>query len=205
MKTIVIPDAQRIKIGEDAAKEIASFIHKKAENLGSQTGKTPLNEKHRELLETRLMKIAVGAMTRHDPERTPLVPFVKVMVNRSAFREAAREFNAQMLAEECPWGDDSLNRPVTSDADAAETDLGDLIAEDVETVIRRKVKRAVHEVLDKMEWTEQFALSSLMYKDRTAEHCAERLGISRQTFATFRDEVAVPHFIALWESLDTIC
>ena len=119
MRTIVVPDALRIKISEDAAKEITSFIHKKAETLGSQTGKTPLNEKHRELLEMRLMKIAVGAMTRHDPERTPLVPFVKAMVNRSAFREAAREFNAQLGTEETPWENDSLDRSVTSDGSSA--------------------------------------------------------------------------------------
>ena len=205
MRTIVIPDAQRIKISEDAAKEITSFIHKKAETLGSQTGKTPLNEKHRELLEMRLMKIAVRAMTRHDPERSPLVPFVKAMVDRSAFREAAREFNSQMRMVESPWENDSLDRTVISDDGESDATLGDLIAEDVEEVIRRRLKRAVHEVLDKMEWTEQFALGSLMWKDRTTEYCAERLGVSRQTFITFRDEVAVTHFIALWESFDTRC
>ena len=92
-----------------------------------------------------------------------------------------------------------------SDDGESDATLGDLIAEDVEESLRHRLKCAVHEVLDKMEWTEQFALGSLMWKDRTAEYCAERLGVSRQAFITFRDEVAVPHFIALWESLDTRC
>ena len=205
MRTIVIPDAQRIKISKDAAKEITSFIHKKAETLGSRSGKTPLNETHRELLEARLMKIAVGAMVRHNPERTPLVPFVKAMVNRSAYREAAREFNAQLEAEETPWENDSLDAPISSNQEEDGATLGDLVAEDVETVIRRRIKNAVHEVLDKLEWTEQLALGTLMYKDRTVEDCAAFLGVSRQTLTVFRDEVAVPHFIELWQSLDTRC
>lgn len=186
-------------ISEVAAKDIMSAIHRKAESLGSANGRTPLNARHVEQLESRLAVIAARAIIRHDPARTPLVPFVKAMVNRSAPREAAREFNAQLKNEESTWGDDSLDRPIGDQGEeSAETTLVDLIAEDVETIMRRKTQQAVREVLRKMDWTEQLALSSLMYTDRTSEYCASRLGISRPTFQAFRDNVAVPHFIALW-------
>jgi hypothetical protein len=186
------------KITEAQEKELRQFVHKKAESLGATGGKTPLNSGRIDNLEKRLWVIAVKAVIRHDPTKTPLVPFVKAMVNRSAKREAAREFNAMLGADENAWSDRSLDEPITHE-DGSEDAFGDLIAEDVETVMRRETKRAVHEVLNKLDWTEQLALGSLMYKDRPAEVCAEQLGVSRPTFLIFRDEIAVPHFIALWE------
>ena len=186
------------KITEAQEKELRQFVHKKAQSLGDAGGKTPLNPGRIDNLEKRLWVIAVKAVIRHDPTKTPLVPFVKAMVNRSAGREAAREFNAMLGADENAWGDKSLDEPITHE-DGSEDAFGDLIAEEVETVMRRETQRAVHEVLNKLDWTEQLALGSLMYKDRTAEVCAAQLGISRPTFLIFRDEIAVPHFIALWE------
>lgn len=186
------------KITEAQEKELRQFVHKKAQSLGDAGGKTPLNPGRIDNLEKRLWVIAVKAVIRHDPTKTPLVPFVKAMVNRSAGREAAREFNAMLGADENAWGDKSLDEPITHE-DGSEDAFGDLIAEEVETVMRRETRRAVHEVLNKLDWTEQLALGSLMYKDRTAEVCAAQLGISRPTFLIFRDEIAVPHFVALWE------
>lgn len=186
------------KITQAQENELRKFVHRKAQSLGDAGGRTPLNPGRIDNLETRLWVIAVKAVIRHDPTKTPLVPFVKAMVNRSAGREAAREFNAMLKGDENAWGDKSLDEPITHE-DGSEDSLGDLIAEEVETVMRRETKRAVHEVLDKLEWSEQVALGSLMYKDRTAEACAAQLGVSRPTFLIFRDEVAVPHFIALWE------
>lgn len=186
------------KITNAQDMELRKFVHKKALLLGDAGGRTPLSPGRIDNLEMRLWKIAVKAINRHDPTKTPLVPFVKAMVNRSAGREAGFEFGAMLKAGENAWGDRSLDEPIAHE-DGSEDALGDLMAEDAETTLRRETRRAVHEVLNKLDWTEQVALGSLMYKDRTAETCAAQLGVSRPTFLFFRDCVAVPHFIALWE------
>ena len=183
---------------EAQERELRTFVRRKAQFLGSASGRTPLNPGRIDSLETRLWVIAVKAIIRHDPTKTPLVPFVKAMVNRSAGREAAREFNAMLKNAENAWADQSLDEPISHEDGSGET-LGDLVAEDVETMMRRDVKRAVHEVLDKLDWRDQVALGNLMYRDRTEAVCAAQLGVSRPTFIAFRDKVAVPHFIALWK------
>lgn len=190
------------QISNEDAIEIEKFIENLAKKHASPEGKTPLNDNHREQLATRLYKIAIGAINRHNPEKAPLMPFVKAMVKQSAPREAAREMNAQIKLGEKSWELKSLDEPITEDGG----EYQDLIAEDVEIVMRRSVRFAVREVLAKLPWQEQLALGSLMYKDRTAEACAAQLGVCRQTFLTFRDEVAVPDFVAHWgefKNLDT--
>lgn len=161
-------------------KELRKFVHKKALSLSDAAFNTPLNPHRMDNLESTLWTIAVKAVIACDPAKSPLVPFVKSMVNRSASREAAREFNRQVKAAENPWADESLDAPIT-DEDGNETAFGDHVPEPAEAVEARENAALLDEVLPKIDWPRQMALRNVMYENYQMEGIADFLGVTRPT------------------------
>lgn len=191
-------------------KELRKFVAKKAKSLAAPDGKTPLNPHRTDNLECTLWTIAVKAVIACDPAKSPLVPFVKSMVNRSAVREAAREFNRQVKAAENPWSDESLDAPIT-DEDGNETAFGDHVPESAEAVGARENTALLDEVLPKMHWSRQMALRNVMYENCNMEGIADFLGITRPTVRRMIDNTlsfaqkfiaAENHFTSATKSAD---
>ena len=171
-------------------KELRKFVTRKVMLLAAPDGKTPLNPHRADNLECTLWTMAVKAIIRHDPAKSPLVPFVKSVINRSAFREAVRELNRQIKADENPWADESLDAPIT-DEDGNETAFGDFVPESADVVEARENAALLSEGLAKLDWRRQYVLGSVMYADRTMEESAAFLGVTRPTVRRMIDETVV--------------
>lgn len=190
-------------------KDLRKFIAKKAKSLAAPDGKTPLNPHRTDNLECTLWTMAVKSVIRHDPARSPLVPFVKSVINRSAFREAVRELNRQIKAGENPWADESLDAPIT-DEDGNETAFGDHVPEPAEAVKARENAAMLDEVLPKLDWPQQMAIHNRMYEEPRMEQMAQFLGVSRPTVRRMVDEaialtkkfIAENHFTSPSKSAD---
>lgn len=183
------------------AGELAKYVHRKAEALSRAGGRTPLSPARTDELEARLMTLAVKAIARHDPAKAPLVPFVKSVVSRSAYREVVRVFARQMALGECSDGDLSLDVKVSEDPGCEETYL-DLLPEDGETVARRESEKDMEEQLSYLDWREQMALASILDGDHPKAEVAAFFGISRPTLDKLIRKVAKKLFTSPTKSAD---
>lgn len=189
------------KITAKEAKELAKYVHRKAESLARAGGRTPLSPARTDELEANLMALAVKAIGRHDPSKSPLMPFVKAMVSLSAEREAVRVFARQMAQGESSAGDLSLDIKVSDAPDCEETFL-DKLPEDGETAAQRNAERDLEDSLSHFNWQEQMALGSILYDDRPKTKVAEFFGISRPTLDKFIRRVAKKLFTSTTKSAD---
>lgn len=176
-------------------KEVSEYIAYQVKYRGGESSSTPLNPHYKEKLESKLFEKAVKALRRYDPSKAPLVPFLKMILDKEAKREAARLFNKQCKRGEHSSGDLSLDAMVSPEE--GETFV-DLLGESDEVVRCRRIRRDVQEVLLHLSIRENMALESLMFADISKEMTAKLLGVTRPTLDRFIREEAIPHFVKIW-------
>lgn len=169
---------------EKLPKELNEYI----DNLCERQSTPDKEHKERRLnanakfkLGTRLWKIAVGGINRHKDEKAPLMPFLKSILRQSANREALILLRDQESRDESPWGDKSLDVPLSPDDPNGAT-VGDVQREDPQAVRRRELHAEIETVVELMDWPLQMAFDAEFCDDRQKGEAAKFLGISRPTF-----------------------
>lgn len=187
MKILIVPDAVRIHLKDKYRDKLPKELNEYIDNLCERQSTPDKEHKERRLnanskfkLGTRLWKIAIGGIERHRDEKAPLMPFLKSILRKSANREALIVLREQESRDESPWGDKSLDAPLSPDDPNGAT-VGDVQCEDPQTVRRRELHVEIETVVEMMDWPLQMAFDAEFCDDRRKVEAARFLGITRPT------------------------